>query len=437
MPPLEPWLKRLLVAWAASTVTTGAVLSTAENRYRPKKATSKKLRGRRRRRRITPRPPVLLGTVAKADAAEGYQPSLTWADWFARVRQRSARLWQLVGGRRPDTPVDGADHTNDAKDADAVATKATKQGSRPRGAKGTRRKRRSKQSSSPTRRRQRQASLYESAKESLRQVVKEEAEKAVEQTVEDAGLGKARDALKTATEVVGKTAATVADKVKESIPEDFDERAKTAGRSIVAGAKRAMQKLGESLQARDAERLSPDASPRTPPSPPTATSSSTTVPEPVAGGPTEAASTDPIAGYEGAPPDDGRVDALLATMAVLDLRAPEVNVEPRTPEPSDPSSTGPAAATPTLEQPTAATAPGPAGPLASTRGASGIELDVVAEKVGDGVQRLGAFLSGPGNPGYGAGSRRPRQAVGDVVDARDPPASSAAPTTTTTTTPDG
>ena len=36
MPPLQPWLTRLLVAWAASLAASGAVLQSAQNRYQAK-----------------------------------------------------------------------------------------------------------------------------------------------------------------------------------------------------------------------------------------------------------------------------------------------------------------------------------------------------------------------------------------------------------------
>lgn len=407
MPPLNPWLQRLLVAWAASTVTTGTLLATAENRYRPKKARKASKRKRPDGVAARPRPPALPGTVAKADAAEGFTPSLTWADWFVAVQARGQRLLRFVTGQPPIGSVDddGSRLPDEVVTAGGQKVKVARPAAKATSKKAGAKKRRSSTTTKRRgRRQQRQATLYESAKESLRQVVKEEAQKAVDETVEEAGLGKARDALKTASEAVGKTAATVAEKVKESIPEDFDEKAKTAGRSLFAGAKRAMQKLGESLQALDDVALSPPPADdiidmghaATPPP----TTTTTTTPPPAA---------------------DAQVTDLLATMAALDGEPPTA---PTTTAPTT-TATAATTATPTT---TAMTATPPIDDAASPGAVEGLDLEGIADKVGDGVQKLGggvqklgAFLSGPGNPGYQGGGRRTRRAVGDVVEARDAP----------------
>jgi hypothetical protein len=178
MPPLNPWLQRLLVAWAASTVTTGTLLATAENRYRPKKA--RKASKRRRRPdgvAPRPRPPALPGTVAKADAAEGYTPSLTWAEWFVAVQARGQRLLRFVTGQPPIGSVDddGSRLPDEVVTAGGQKVKVAKPAAKKPGAK---KRRGSATTKRRGRRQQRQATLYESAKESLRQVVKEEAQKA-------------------------------------------------------------------------------------------------------------------------------------------------------------------------------------------------------------------------------------------------------------------
>jgi hypothetical protein len=396
MPSLNPWLQRLLVAWAASTVTTGTLLATAENRYRPKKP--KKRRRRRDGGAPRPRPPALPGTVARADAAEGYTPSLTWAEWFVAVQARGRRLLRFVTGQAPLGSVDddGARLPDEVVTAGGQKVKVAKSAAKKAG------KKRSASSRRRGRRQQRQATIYESARESLRQVVKEEAQKAVDETIEEAGLGKARDALKTASEAVGKTAATVAEKVRESIPEDFDEKAKTAGRSLFAGAKRAMQKLGESLQALDTVANAP-------PPPPVID----------VGAPPPA---DP-------PPTEARVVDLLATMAALDGEAPATTAPTDTPPGTTtaPPPTDAATITPPAPTDTTQASPPPIDPSAPPGAVDGIGLDELAGKIGNGVQKLGAFLSGPGNPGYQGGGRRPRRAVGDVVEARDAPSTPPSP----------
>jgi hypothetical protein len=424
MPPLNPWLQRLLVAWAASTVTTGTLIATAENRYRPKKARKSK-RKRPDGVAARTRPPALPGTVARADAAEGYTPSLTWAEWFVAVQARGQRLLRFVTGQPPIGSVDedGSRLPDEVVTAGGQKVKVatTKAAAKKTGAKKRRGAATSKRRG---RRQQRQATLYESAKESLRQVVKEEAQKAVDETVEEAGLGKARDALKTASEAVGKTAATVAEKVKESIPEDFDEKAKTAGRSLFAGAKRAMQKLGESLQALDEVASSSLAAPP----PADGIDAGDVIDVGTVGdvGAVGAATTDPPA------PSEAQVVDLLATMAALDG-------EPPTPsEPATATTTNAPAATATTTNAPAATAPTTTPPAVDAVGppgaVEGLDLEGIADKVGDGVQKLGggvqklgAFLSGPGNPGYQGGGRRVRRAVGDVVEARDAPTPPAPP----------
>ena len=135
MPPLHPWLQRLIVAWAASTVTTGALLATAENRYRAKKA--KKRRRRPGRIATHLRPPALPGTVARADAAEGFTPSLTWAEWFTSVQARGQRLLRFVTGQPPIGSVDddGARLPDEVVTAGGQKVKVGKQTSMKAGAK--------------------------------------------------------------------------------------------------------------------------------------------------------------------------------------------------------------------------------------------------------------------------------------------------------------
>lgn len=397
MPPLTPWLQRLLIAWAASTVSTGVILTSAQNRFRPKKAK------KRRRRELTEdgdaatpavkrTPPAILpGTVAKADAAEPFTPSLTWAGWATDVRARGRRLLRFVTGQAPEGSVDadGSRLPDEVVTADGkkVRLKAQKTGAVKKKKKGA---------APPARRRrgqQKQASLFDSAKESLRQVVKEEAQKAVDEKVEQAGLKKAADAIKSAGEKVGETAKDVAQRVKDSMPDDVDEKIQSAGRSIFAEAKRAMQRLSDSLQGSDDVGLG-------------------------SFGPGDRSDRGDLPGDAGAPPPElssmpPPIDGITTVDGITTI---DVGT----------------AAGEQAGQHTGLTTTSAPIENAPEAGIEGVDLVSAlgdgVQKLGGGVQKLGSFLSGPGNPGYHRGSGR-RAASGDVVDAKDPVTPPAAPPT--------
>jgi hypothetical protein len=393
MPPLTPWLQRLLIAWAASAVSTGVILSTADNRHRPKKARNPK---KRRRRELDntasatrARPPVLPGTVAKADAALPFTPSLTWAGWATDVRARGRRLLRFVTGQAPEGRVDehGSRLPDEIVTADgkkvrvAGVSPKSKKTAGHKGAPPARRRRGRKQ----------QASLFDSAKESLRQVVKEEAKKAVDEKVEEAGLKKAADAIKSAGEKVGETAKDVAQRVKDSMPDDVEEKLQSAGRSMLAEARRAMQRLSDSIQGSDDGHGVASASV----SPPD----------------TVDQVADPGAAL---PPAGGPGSANDAALAA---------------SPPPPSLPGPAS---TVGGDEAERASSSSGDIASALG-DGVQL------LGGGVQKIGSFLSGPGNPGYHRSSGRARAASGDIVEAKDAPTHTPTPSTVAPppTAPDG
>jgi len=407
MPPLTPWLQRLLIAWAASTVSTGVILTSAQNRFRPKKAK------KRRRRELTEdgddagppavkrTPPAILpGTVAKADAAEPFTPSLTWAGWATDVRARGRRLLRFVTGQAPEGSVDadGSRLPDEIVTADGkkVRLKATKPGTVKKKKKGA---------APPVRRRrgqQKQASLFDSAKESLRQVVKEEAKKAVDEKVEQAGLKKAADAIKSAGEKVGETAKDVAQRVKDSMPDDVDEKIQSAGRSIFAEAKRAMQRLSDSLQGDDVGQGS--------------------------FGPGDRSNRGTLPGDSGAtPPTDGLIIDVGANAIDASSTADAASAAQHgTAQHGDGQHAADHAGDQASDHAgdhtglTTTSAPGEHAPDAGIEGVDLVSaLGDGVQKLGGGVQKLGSFLSGPGNPGYHRSSGR-RAASGDVVDAKDP-----------------
>ncbi len=349
-PALIPWLQRLVVAVAGSVVTGGVVLATADNRFAPKKR-----KRRRGRRRVTGKtaPPILLGTVAKADAGEAYVPSLTWAQWRDAVAARGRGIFRFVTGQ----PKEGSVDKDGARIPDEIRTKD-----------GARRRSQAGRSSSKTRRRRgerrKEASLFDSAKESLRQVVKDEAKKAVDEKVEEAALKKAADALKGASGKVSETAKDVASKVKESLPEDLDEKAKLAGRTVLSGAKSAFGKLAASLN------------------------------ELAESSPVEPLSVAPPPPIEAAPPAEALSSAAATDLVVSEPITADVEQE-GTKDPVDAASDG--------------------------ARVDGAPASAVATAVGDGVQRLGSFLSGPGNPGYQKQSSRRMASGDDIVEAKDGP----------------
>ncbi len=435
MPPLQPWLTRLLVAWAASVAASGVVLQTADNRYKPKpKRKKRRLRARddddgedareREARRKKAPPAVLLGTVAKKDAAEGYTASLTWGEWREAVKLRGRGMWRFVTGQGPEGAIDkdGARIPDEITDKDGKRVAGP---SRKAKAKGNAKRKAPARSASGRRRGKRQqASLFDSAKESLRQVVKEEASKAVDEKVEQAGLKKVADTLKDASEKVGETAKDVAQRVKES---GVDEKLQSAGRSFLKEAKRTMGRIGESIQsataslegpgergvdrALDGEIIDVGADGRI---------------ADVGGSDAAAAAV-----RDGAADvaDDARPD-LGAMMSVLDGAAPPH--DGAAPSPHDSSSTPEAAAIST--RPAVDVVNGGADDVSA-----GLSADDVVDKVtgtvgegakfiGSGVQKLGSFLSGPGNPGYQRTSSR-RASSGDIVEAKDAPQTPEPPST--------
>jgi hypothetical protein len=193
--PTPPWIKPLLLSLGASVASSAVWVTTAKNRHR---------KAKRRRKQSTK--PVVIGTVAKRDAAMEVEPPLTLADMKQGALSMVERVKALVTGEKRDPPPEILD-----KDGRVVRT-------------GQRRRRR------------KQASWMDSARESMRQVVHEEVQQKVDQT----GLGKAQEALQQAAGV----AKDAIKKVQEAVPEDIEGKLSAAGKSLAAGAKR----VGEAVR---------------------------------------------------------------------------------------------------------------------------------------------------------------------------------------------
>ena len=227
---MNPLVQRLLISLTAGSAAGGAWVATAKNKH-------KKARKRRRKKKTD----IVIGTQARKDAAEEFTPGMTLAQLGARVRTFGAGVVDsarsLVGLSPRDPAADGS-----ARDADEIHHdgKRIKNPARKRRnarlAKGHAKKRKGS--------RRKQASLFDSAKESLRQVVKDEAKRAVQEQVDKTGLGKAAEALKSA----GGAVVEKAKAVKDAIPEDLDERLAEAGKNVVEGAKRVGESVGGAIQ---------------------------------------------------------------------------------------------------------------------------------------------------------------------------------------------
>jgi hypothetical protein len=226
MPAPPPWLKNVLVSLGAGVVSTGVWISTAKNRNR-------KARKKKKKKDV----PVIIGTVAKTDAAMPTEPALTLAD----MKQGMIEL--LHGLRGQSTPTD-KNLPTEVIDKDGKVTPV---------------RRRRQQ-----RRKRKRATWMDSARESLRQTVREE----VQDTVDKTGLGKAQDALQQAAGV----AKDAAKRVQDALPEDVESKLKETGKTIATQAKKvgaAVAAFGAELSSRQAARdasqseLSPqpDASP--------------------------------------------------------------------------------------------------------------------------------------------------------------------------------
>jgi hypothetical protein len=375
MPVLNPWVQRLLVALLGGTVSSSVIVASSKNRYAPKNRKKRRVRDDDEPAvKRPPRPPIALGTVAKADAAEGFVPSLTWTQWRAAVAARGRALVDGVFGKK------GGVDDNGARIADEVVTA---DGKRSRPARTKSKKGAAQKGTGKRRRRRQQATLFDSAKESLRQVVKEEAKKAVDDTVEQSGLKGAVDTIKQASDKVGETAKDVAQKLKDALPPDADEKIQAGARTLFAGARKQASRLRDSiagaLEAVEADRQR----------------------------------------ERDAHEQRQQLDGVVIDMPPVEQNAlPPVDDVPPPPFPTLDDVSAAAEAPDALVRHEPAEPPAP-----SVDVREGLGVDEVAAKVSDGVNKLASFLVGPGHPDYKPGRSR-RVANGDVVEAKDPGSSS-------------
>lgn len=225
---MNPWLERFLIAWAAGIVTTGAVVSTAKKPHKLKKKKKKK------KREDGTLEPVQMGATALRDARLPEERGLTMPEWRDKVVAAGARV-SSVFKRTPARPAEGVD-TSGAKapdevqraDGTTVASSSAAKRKRRKGAhaKGRRGKKR------------REATLWDSAKESFKQTVKE----SVREEVNETPVGSALETLK-----------SVGAKVKEGATK------------VGAGAAKAVNRAIEGNPSSDADAPELDAAAPKPP----------------------------------------------------------------------------------------------------------------------------------------------------------------------------
>lgn len=395
---MNPWLQRLMIALGAGVATSAAVIGTAKNKY--KKA--------RKRRRKKSDPPVVIGTVAKLDAGAAFEAGLSGRQWLQGIKIDGQRFVDFVT-RKKKTVVndDGALEPADIRDADGTRVDGLGVQAQKKLTPAQLRRRRRQQRRGGQGGQRKEATLFESARESLRQVVKEEAAKVIDEKVEASGLKKASDALKSAGEKVGGAMKDAATKVKDGIPEDAQQQVvvglQSAGKSLLAGAKKLGQSVSQAVAALQAESslssssdaLSSDALPSDalPADAPASDAAASAAPASDAVS-ADALPTDTIAADEAGV--GGSVPAVVSSQAG-DQAAP--------------------AATSVEIHESAAVTP----QSRSAEHSEGFSAAEVSDKLQGGVQKLGAFLSGPGNPAYKKSARIGQGGGGDVVEAKDAP----------------
>lgn len=184
---MNPWLQRFLIGWAAGVVTTGALVSTAKRPHRLK-------RKKRKKQEDGTEEPVQIGAVAMKDARLPDERGLTVGEWRDRVVASGASLGTRVGAvfkreRRPTTGGAAAGGTTpSALEPDEVQrTDGTVEKSA-----STRKKRRGAHAKGRRGKKRKEATLWDSAKESFKQTVKE----TVAEEVNKSPMGSALETLK-------------------------------------------------------------------------------------------------------------------------------------------------------------------------------------------------------------------------------------------------
>ena len=238
---MHPLLQRFLIGWVAGVVTTGALVSSAK---RPHKLKRKK----RKKQPDGTDEPVQIGAVALHDARLPLEGSLTLPEWRDRIVAAGSSVGSKVSSllqREPRAAID-------AEPSAPSSQRRTKRSSaHAKGRRGRKRK---------------QATLWDSAKESLKQTVKE----TVADEVKHSPMGSAFQKLKDVSAKVKTGATTAATLVKKGIegdpePEDgskpkpsLPQRLDAAGAALEKAVNSAAE--GSAPDAREPTPKSVDAS---------------------------------------------------------------------------------------------------------------------------------------------------------------------------------
>lgn len=343
---VNPLLQRFLISWAAGAAATGVVVATANKPHKLKRRRRKKKKGQAAA-------PVQIGAQALLDAKAPDDPGMSVDEWAAGVKALPGRFASIFQ-RVPKQSGDGAREPDEIRTADGqkVAT-------------GPRKKRR--------RGKRRQATLWESAKVSMRQTVHE----VVKEEVKDTPVGSAVEAAKKAGDKVKEGASAV----KEGAGV-VAERAVKVGAQVGGKAKTLLNRILEAVEANPAPNADPEAE-------------AFAEQEEHAAGMVEASAVPQPAGE--AQSTEGRSTEPQSAETASD----EPHLEPASVEPAQ----------------------------VEPKPAEGAPADIaeVGRKIRSGLNAVGDWLQGPGAPGYTSKRARPAQGGGDVVEARDAGAQTVAP----------
>ena len=190
---VHPMLQRILISLAAGTAATSAVVSTAKRPHKPKK--------RRKKRPDGSEAPVSLGATALHDVKLPDERGLTPAEWRHGMAQWGGAVATRITSVFKRAPSEGGTSTPNSVQ--------TPEGTRAPNAH----KRRRDGKKRP------QATLWDSAKESLKQTVKE----TVRDEVKSSPVGSALDTLKDVTEKVKEGAANAAASAARAVNQAIDK----------------------------------------------------------------------------------------------------------------------------------------------------------------------------------------------------------------------
>lgn len=335
---MNPLLQRFLISWAAGAAATGVVVGTAKKPHKLKRRRRKKKKGKEPE-------PVQIGAQALLDARAPDEPGMTVEQWAAGVKALPSRFASIFQ-RVPKQADDGAREPDEIRTADGEKVST-----------GARKKKR-------RRGRRKQATLWDSAKESMRQTVHE----VVKEEVKDTPVGNAVDAAKRAGDKVKEGASAV----KEGAGV-VAEKAVKVGAQVGGKAKSLLNRILEAVEADPAPNADPEAE----------------------------------------------------ALAAAEEQHAHGDVTPVAPRPAGdgPLAEAPSADSPTSETPLEATSV----ESAPVEAAPPVDVAEVGRKLKSGLNAVGDWLQGPGAPGYTSKRARPAQGGGDVVEARDAGAETVAP----------